>query len=126
MNLVPGHIDGVGEEGAKVRLRDGSKVLAAVRAGEATVGMAVTLGVRSEHLSLDLSGPGDHIETRVHWVEQLGDTTFAYLESAAAQAPVLRLPGETPVNVGDTLRVRVPPKRAHVFDEQGMAFEKLH
>jgi multiple sugar transport system ATP-binding protein len=126
MNLVQGHVDSVGDDGVKVRLRDGSVVLAAVRSSASAVGMAVTLGVRSEHLSLDLSGPGDHIETRVQWVEQLGDTTFAYLESAAAQAPVLRLPGETPVSVGQALRVRVPPSRAHVFDDQGMALEKLH
>ena len=125
MNLVPAQIDSVGEAGVKLRLRDGSLVLAAVRASAAAVGMAVTLGVRSEHLSLDLAGPGDSIETRVQWVEQLGDTTFAYLESAAAQAPVLRLPGETPVSVGDTLRVRIPPKRAHVFDEKGMALERV-
>jgi len=126
MNLMPAHIDSLADDGVQVRLRDGSKLRAAVRAGAAAIGMPVTLGVRSEHLSLDLSGPGDHIEARVHWVEQLGDTTFAYLESAAAQAPVLRLPGETPVNVGDTLRVRVPPARAHLFDDQGIAFARLH
>jgi len=126
MNLLPAQIDGLHDHGVRLRLRNGSTVLAAVRPGSAAMGSPVTLGVRSEHLSLG-GGPGENtLACRIQWVEQLGDTTFAYLETAGAQALVLRLPGESAVSVGDAVHVRVPPSRAHVFDEQGTALAKLN
>ncbi len=128
MNLLPAGIVSVGESSVKVRLRDGSVVVANVRPGSSKLepGSPVTLGVRSEHLTLaDAESAENVIGCKVQWVEQLGDTTFAYLDTADGQKLVLRLPGETPMSVGDAIRVRVPPGRAHVFDEQGLALEKL-
>jgi hypothetical protein len=61
----------------------------------------------------------------VQWVEHLGDTTYAYLATAAAQALVLRLHGTHPVAIGQTLHVRVPATQAHVFDAQGLALARV-
>ena len=125
MNLLPATVTQLSESSVTVRLRDGAIVTAAVRPGTVAIGEPVTLGVRSEHLEIaGADGADNGVACRVQWVEQLGDTTFAYLDTPDGQKLVLRLPGETPMRVGDALFVRVPPQRAHLFDEQGMALQR--
>ncbi|WP_077037666.1 ABC transporter ATP-binding protein [Pelomonas sp. KK5] len=123
MNLLPATVTQVSEASVTLQLRDGASITAAVRPGPVTVGEAVTLGIRSEHLML-AHGGDNTIACKVQWVEQLGDTTFAYLDTADGQKLTLRLPGETPLAEGEALSLRVPPQRAHVFDAQGQALKK--
>jgi len=125
MNLLAAQVAALDAGGALLALRDGSRVKAAVQPQGLAVGARVTLGVRSEHLGL-CEGRGDNvIAGRIQWVEKLGDTTFAYVDSAHDRALVVRLPGESAVSVGDAVGLRLPAERVHVFGEDGMAVQRL-
>ena len=128
MNLLPARVHAVQDHSVTVSLPDGSLVQAAVQPHAGVdIGSAVTLGVRAEHLKPAADDSATNtVPCRVQWVEHLGDTTYAYLDTAAAQALVLRLHGTSPVAIGQALRVLVPAAQAHVFDAQGLALVRVN
>jgi multiple sugar transport system ATP-binding protein len=125
MNLLTAQVMSIDHGGPLLGLIDGTLVKAAVRPDGLAAGTQVTLGIRSEHLSLCEPGGQNIIAGRIQWVEKLGDTTFAYVDTAHQRAVVVRLPGESPVTVGDAVGLRLPADRLHVFGEDGMAVPRL-
>uniref|UniRef100_UPI00262262D4 ABC transporter ATP-binding protein n=1 Tax=uncultured Sphingomonas sp. TaxID=158754 RepID=UPI00262262D4 len=73
MNFAPARVVAAGAEGVTLQLENGAEIRAALRA---TVGMAVTMGVRPEHLVLDEEGP---FRGAVELFERLGPLSFAHL-----------------------------------------------
>ena len=138
MNLLAAQVSALQADGVTLQLRDGSAVHAAASPAALAVGAQVTLGVRSEHVSLcDPAGGAARancIAGRIQWVEKLGDTTFAYVDSISDTAHdrplkvrpiVVRLPGESPARVGDAVGLHLTPDRLHVFDPDGLAVPPL-
>jgi ABC-type sugar transport system ATPase subunit len=124
MNLIPAEIVEASMSGATVRLAEGAAVRVAVDASSAAPGQAVALGVRPEHLTLD--GPGDGIAATATFVESLGAATYAYAAlPGSTDTLTIHLPGDVRVAAGQSLTLRVSPKRAHLFDEAGEAFRRL-
>ena len=123
MNFLSARVASRDAAGAVLRLPDNTLVKAAVRADTLSDGAPVTLGVRSEHITLCADAAGHNVLAgHVQWVEKLGDTTFAYVGSPTQTQPlVVRLPGEAPVGVGDGVGLRLAPEQLHVFDAEGNA-----
>ena len=126
MNFIPATIVALAPDRADLKLRDGTHVAAAVDAMRASVGQAVTIGIRPEHLtpggdggdSFTLSGQASHIE-------HLGEASFLYLDTPALDGLLtLRQEGDTAVTAGETVRVRIPPEQCHVFDGAGRAYTR--
>jgi multiple sugar transport system ATP-binding protein len=90
----------------------------------------LTLGIRPEDLRVDSSGgasaesgpPGEVLTGRVLLVERLGGTSHVHFDVEAGGNRMMasvsndRLPA-----VGETITVRVPPERVHLFGADGKA-----
>ncbi len=99
-----------------------------VRGGAATVpggqlGIAgappglAEIGVRPEHVVLDPDGP---LRGRTIAVEHLGSDTFAYVDLAGDERPVVaRLADGRSVMPGQTVALHPDPARLHLFDAGG-------
>ena len=84
----------------------------------------LVLGVRPEHLGL--GPPGSGITGRVDVVEHLGDAQIVHLTLVTGEPLVVRLPAEhARPCLGDTISVRLPPSRLHLFGADA-AGRRLH
>jgi multiple sugar transport system ATP-binding protein len=122
MNLIEGVLEAAEPALARVKLRDGSTVEAAVAAGEARPGDRVTLGIRPEHLRPGKGG----IAVEIALVESLGSTRFAYLGSAVDDEPlVMQLDAGFAATQGDRIAVGAEAGQCHLFDSEGRAFARI-
>jgi ABC-type sugar transport system ATPase subunit len=88
----------------------------------------VTLGIRPEDLKIDLSADrapenqGDALTGRVLLVERLGGTSHIHFEVGEKGTRMMAsVANDRPPQVGETITVRVPPARAHLFGADGTA-----
>lgn len=78
---------------------------------------SVLLGVRPEHVELELEGVGlGDAEVRV--VEPLGSDTLVHLNAGGA-ALVAKVQGIPLIRAGDKVGVRIDPAQLHLFDATG-------
>lgn len=113
MNFITGTLTEKSPDGVAVQLDGGDTVDAMVAGYAASEGDTVTLGIRPEHVRLSNDEPG--IAGVVDFVEQLGDSQFAYVRLPGNQTITARLEGGIKVTVGGTLRVVLPAGDCHVF-----------
>lgn len=129
MNLIPAEIVTASATGATVRTVGGDTVggdtlNASVDASRAKAGDAVMLGVRPEHLTL--AGTANALSTTASFVETLGHATYAYVTTAGSKDTLtVQLPGDVRPAMGDALELHVAADQAHLFDADGMAFQRL-
>ena len=77
-------------------------------------GVAVEIGLRPEHLTLDPEGSTHRIEM----TESLGGVSYAYLKGATGEKIVVEERGETRSSEGDTVGLILDPAAARLFDAQ--------
>jgi len=77
-------------------------------------GVAVEIGLRPEHLTLDPEGNTHRIEM----TESLGGVSYAYLKGATGEKIVVEERGETRSSEGDTVGLILDPAAARLFDAQ--------
>ncbi|ESQ89073.1 ABC transporter ATP-binding protein [Asticcacaulis benevestitus] len=124
MNLIAGEIVSVGKTGVKVGLVSGDVVSAAVAAGEARAGQAVTLGVRPE--ALGTARAANTLSMTVDVVERLGSAHSVYGAIKGVDQPVCALlPGDRPAQHGDIIALHFSPASAYLFDSEGRALARL-
>ena len=75
-------------------------------------GVAVEIGLRPEHLTLDPEGNTHRIEM----TESLGGVSYAYLKGATGERIVVEERGETRSTEGDTVGLILDPASARLFD----------
>ncbi len=122
MNILKGVVAAASGERAEVAFRDGSRAEALVDAGAATVGDAVSLGIRPEHAAI---GAGEGVAGTASHVEHLGEASYVYLESPALDGLLtVRQEGDTPARAGQDFAVTLPPQHCHLFDVAGRAFPR--
>jgi ABC-type sugar transport system ATPase subunit len=118
MNFIPARAARTAD-GLTITLQGGAPVAIGARAMPAFDGeRAVEIGVRPEHLAIADDGP---IAGRVSVVEQLGNTTYLYLDSDAGPLTV-EADQTSRYHPGDQVRVTFDARRTHVFDDSGMAW----
>ena len=87
-------------------------------------GDTLTLGIRAENLHL--AGDASLVATlpaTVEVVEQLGDVTHVHVRSAAGGQLTLRTEPDVRLQIGDPLRLALPPEHCLLFDAQGRALQ---
>jgi ABC-type sugar transport system ATPase subunit len=98
------------------------------RAAKARAGDAVTLGIRPEDLRVSASDApatgggqaGDALTGRVVLVERLGGTSHVHFDVASGTNRMMASVGNDNLpEVGETITVRVPPERVHLFGSDG-------
>ena len=123
MNLISGVIIGVEPGSVTVRLVSGDTVSAAVVAGPAQIGDAVTLGVRPESLGTETKV--NLLPMIVDVVETLGSTRSVYGVIAGAEQPVCAvMPGHDVSRHGDRVGLYFAASDAYLFDAKGQAFTR--
>ena len=122
MNFIEGQVDAVDEGGVRVALPGGEMLYACVDGHGLQRGERVTLGVRPEHLCLD--GDGQSVACTTVLAERLGEHSYLHADHAAGTL-VAKAPGDTPVGVGERLRVHVPADACHLFEQSGVARRRL-
>jgi multiple sugar transport system ATP-binding protein len=125
INLLPATLVAAGERSAEVALRGGERLHCAVDARRVAPGAAVTLGVRPEHLLPAAADAANALHTTVTFVEQLGSVTYAYVNHPGADDVLTgALPGDLRVASGQPLALHMPPDKAYLFDDQGLALPR--
>lgn len=97
------------------RLLGGSAVPAPASAGTASV----IIGVRPEHLAVEVDGGG--LPLRIELIEELGADAFIHGQSENSrhgQRIVARLLSDARPAMGDVVRVSTDPSRLHFFDRE--------
>jgi multiple sugar transport system ATP-binding protein len=83
---------------------------------------ALTLGIRPEDLRIDPSSDADALAGRVVLVERLGGTSHIHFDVEGGGSRLMAsVSNDQLPDVGDTIRVRVPPERVHLFGSDGKA-----
>ena len=77
----------------------------------------VELGVRPEHVTLTTPGQG-LFDGRVSVIEQLGNTSYVYLETPSGQI-IAEADQAVRLTPGETVGLSLDLTRAHVFDAGG-------
>lgn len=85
-------------------------------------GQSLELGIRPEHLQLCATHDADLVAT-VEFIERLGAETLLYLDSPAGKLS-LRLHGNTQLQSGHNLSLKLPESAWHVFDYHGRALHR--
>ncbi len=124
MNFIPATVLEAGAGGAVVKVPGGESIRCAVDARAAKSGDAVKLGIRPEHLHAGVEA--NALTSHVTFVESLGSMTYAYC-SAPGLDDVLTcaVEGDRPIASGERLALSVPAEKAHLFDAEGRAFQRL-
>ena len=87
-------------------------------------GARVEFGVRPEHLNAE--GKGDaKIPAKVFAVERLGGETYLYVNTLDGREMTVHAPGDMVISQGDEISIGMKSANCHVFNEQGVAFERL-
>jgi multiple sugar transport system ATP-binding protein len=127
MNVIECRVSALGDEGVTVELQ-GRPVLARVSASGLTVGAAVTLGVRPEHVTqTDAADAHNRLDARVTHIESLGEHSVLYatLPDLPGQPVVLAKTTDAMVRVSDAVSLRVAPDALHLFGASGRAQTRL-
>ncbi len=126
MNFLAARLLSCGPLGATVELSNGSSVLVAVDAGAQAPGASVTLGIRPEHLEAHGQADEGTICTQVIAAEHLGDVTYLHTCLKGQPTLITRTDPDNSLAIGDQAHLRVPPRRAHLFDSSGTALPRLN
>jgi multiple sugar transport system ATP-binding protein len=122
MNFVDAVVDSIGAGRVTVTLaKSGERLVAYVDGQHLQRGQPVTLGVRPEHLCLDVDGQAIQCVTVLS--ERLGEHSYIHADHAAGTL-VAKAPGDTPIDSGERIRVHVPPSACHLFDADGIALRR--
>ncbi|HWT38545.1 MAG TPA: sn-glycerol-3-phosphate ABC transporter ATP-binding protein UgpC [Paraburkholderia sp.] len=123
MNFLEGVVQSVSANGVLVKFETGETQLALVEPGRAKEGDKVTVGIRPEHLHIDVPDYG--VSARIMAVESLGDAAYLYAESSVApDGLIARIPPLARHEKGATLRLGASPDHCHLFDSDGNAFQR--
>ncbi len=112
MNFIPAV---VGEGGADALLDFGRTRARLALAARLTPGLAVTVGIRPEHISIVAAGEGA-FDIPVGIVESTGSAT--YVTSATQPELTVVETGRGAVKSGDVIGLSIDPKQLHVFDAE--------
>ncbi len=118
MNFFKVTVDSLGAEEVAVILPGGDVIRVPIRPGNLQPGTQVSLGIRPEHLLLAEAGL---LRGEVLVVEHLGSTTLLHVRIHESQIITLQAGGESSARIHDIVRISMPPRACHLFDEQGMA-----
>jgi ABC-type sugar transport system ATPase subunit len=118
MNFIAADVTGRTADAYTVALPGGRNATITSRGGTAA-GNNVEVGVRPEHLSLGPAGAADSsFDGTVSIVEQLGNATLLYVDTAAGTL-IVEGEGNLDIDLGDKVGLTIDRKHAHLFGTDG-------
>ncbi|WP_439837500.1 ABC transporter ATP-binding protein [Aeromonas enteropelogenes] len=87
----------------------------------ATTGAMMTLGIRPEDIHIDDHG----VTTLIEGIERLGTESLIYTRLERSDHKLLiRVPGTAQYSVNQSLNIRIPAEKCHLFNNKGIAFKR--
>jgi len=124
MNILPAKIETTGAQ-TGVTLTGGRAVVLDLATETGEEGKQASFGVRPEDLRPAADGEDDLLEGSVALIEALGEVTLLYIESPAADEPlIVKLPGTVSFERGQTARFTADRGRLHLFDSEGRTYRR--
>lgn len=124
MNTVGGVVTRSADGRVEVKCASlGSFSLQLLESARVSTGDNVTLGIRPEHLEVDLQRAIEGLAI-VQLVEQLGDETIIELAAIDGETIVVKSHAEQKVHVGDRASIVVRDQHIYLFDSRGLAIAK--
>ncbi len=121
MNFLPAVL---ARDGTAAALEAGPLIQFADGRRDGPDGRRLTLGIRPEHLAVQVSLTDSGLELMVELIEPLGSETVVHGRLAAGNEIVVKLAGPAPA--GERMAVRPIPEHMHVFDgETGRRLEPI-
>ena len=118
MGFLQARVTAVHSTGVEVELTAGARLLIPRASGALSVGQAVTIGIRPEHLSLCEQG---HVPVTTDVTERLGSDTFCHVNIASGESLTVRVQGDCEVPYGAARYLTLDVAHCHVFDDSGLA-----
>ena len=118
MNFID--VEPAGDNGGRLLVRlpvDNVVIPTTIPAGSLPSGQ-LTLGVRAEHVVIDIDGP---LAGRAEFVERLGDRSLAHVSVPGCPLIVVEIPRDYELQAGDPIRLNIDAAHLHIFDASGMA-----
>jgi multiple sugar transport system ATP-binding protein len=123
MGFLKGKVARVDGQSCEVSLDAGTRITLPFNAANLSVGSAVTLGIRPEHL--ELAQPGDcTLQVTADVSERLGSDTFCHVTTNAGEALTMRVRGDLASRYGEQLSLHLDPSHCHLFDAEGVALTR--
>lgn len=123
MGFLKGTISRIGSNGCEVALDAGTKVNLPLSGANLSVGSAVTLGIRPEHLNIAKDGDCQ-MQVIADVSERLGSDTYCHVRTASGEALTMRIRGDLASKYGETLNLHLDSAHCHLFDAQGLVITK--
>ncbi len=121
MNFLPAQASG-GAGGLTLTIGTSTLTLPARAAGDVVGTQSIDFGIRPEDITLTSPGAG-HIDGRSTVVEYLGNTTYAYIDTAYGTITVETGSAQN-LAPGQNVGLEFDPAKGHVFDASGKAWAK--
>ncbi|KNC17066.1 ABC transporter ATP-binding protein [Pseudomonas sp. RIT-PI-a] len=118
MGFLQARVTAVHSTGVEVEFTAGARLLIPRASGALSVGQAVTIGIRPEHLSLGEQG---HVPVTTDVTERLGSDTFCHVNIASGESLTVRVQGDCEVPYGAARYLTLDVAHCHVFDDSGLA-----
>ncbi|MEX0333770.1 ABC transporter ATP-binding protein [Vibrio tubiashii] len=122
MNFIPTKIESSNEQGLKLVSEDGSLFTLPAVQQDLAAGGTLTLGIRPEHLEIDLSGDV-HLNFQSEVVERLGNSTYMFGQSCGVDGFKVHLPGDQEVSKFQQMELSCKASDCHLFDANGLRVE---
>ncbi len=117
MNFMPASVQ-VGSSGSlQLNIPGGGSMSLPASSVTAQPARNVVLGIRPEHITIGEGG----MPLVVNLAEQLGGNTVLYGTLGSGQALVVQIVGQAQTKRGETVPLKCPPEKCHVFDDQGLS-----
>ncbi|MCL4170744.1 UNVERIFIED_CONTAM: hypothetical protein GTU68_063679 [Idotea baltica] len=118
MNILPAVITDIGEH-TQIELSDKQAITMPVTVEPAHAGKSAHFGVRPEDLEL-CDDDESLLRGDIAFVESLGEVTMLYVNVAGSDEPiVVKVSGILNHKRGDTVSLKAPLEKLHLFDEEG-------
>ncbi|RLP27668.1 sn-glycerol-3-phosphate ABC transporter ATP-binding protein UgpC [Mesorhizobium sp. YM1C-6-2] len=123
MNIVSATVEKAGLVTA-IAIDGGLKAEVPVATPDDAGGAKISFGVRPEDLRI-ANGGNVLFEGRVDYIEQLGEVQLVYLDIGRADVPlVVKLPGNSVLKRGESLKVDADPGTLHIFNADGRSYAR--
>ncbi len=124
MSILPVQLVDDGSEFATVTLGNESPVTTKVRQADLPGKQALELGVRPENVTVTAIGAGA-IPATAELVERLGERTLVYARLADQSPITAQDEGNSRVQIGDRIGLRIDGSAAHLFGPDGTAYHAV-
>jgi len=121
MNVLPASV--AGQTRDSITLSFGGATLTVPTAGHEPINETrpVTLGIRPDRLEIASEG---QLPGTIRLAERLGTENHLHIDLSTGGQVVVITDGTHPARARDTVRLRIPPADAHVFDSNGQALPR--